>query len=376
MINNDFYSQIKNITRIIASACLLSMLLSYRLWLGERPFPSTPVFQFLPIFHHPTDWILLSACFLLLLGIIIFRNPQKLIISFIVIAIFISMQDQNRWQPWFYQYLTMFFMLAFFNYRCDDIKKQKSIITTFQLMMAAIYFWSGIQKLNPNFLTDTFPWLMEPITNHLGKESLSYFDFLGRSFPLIETATGLMLLVPFLQKFGLIMSIMMHTFILFVLSPLGHNYNPVVWPWNIAMILFNIILFNKNSSFSLFNFRSGFKYYSSKFVIIFFVFFPLFNFFNYWDSYLSHNLYTGNTSNGVIYISDKIKNKLPIEIQKYAIGEMNQNRINIKYWCMMELGVPAYPEKRNFEAVTKTFYKYTNDSSEIYLMYTPKLKLK
>jgi hypothetical protein len=41
---------------------------------------------------------------------------------------------------------------------------------------------------------------------------------------------------------------------------------------------------------------------------------------------------------------------------------------------MRELGVPAYPEKRNFEAITKTFYKYSNDSSEIYLVYNPKLK--
>jgi hypothetical protein len=37
--------------------------------------------------------------------------------------------------------------------------------------------------------------------------------------------------------------------------------------------------------------------------------------------------------------------------------------------------VPAYPEKRNFEAITRFFYKYANDSAEVYLMYTPKLKL-
>jgi hypothetical protein len=43
---------------------------------------------------------------------------------------------------------------------------------------------------------------------------------------------------------------------------------------------------------------------------------------------------------------------------------------------MMELGVPAYPEKRNFDKVFKTLYQYTNDSSSIYLMYDPKLKLK
>ena len=102
---------------------------------------------------------------------------------------------------------------------------------------------------------------------------------------------------------------------------------------------------------------------------------PLFNFVNLWDSYLSHNLYSGNTSNGVIYISDALETKLPEKIRKYSLGELNQNQITIKYWCMMELGVPAYPEKRNFESITSTFYKYATDSSEVYLLYTPKLKV-
>ena len=117
------------------------------------------------------------------------------------------------------------------------------------------------------------------------------------------------------------------------------------------------------------------QFHSIKIVFVLFIMMPLFNFFNNWDSYLSHNLYTGNTSNGVIYISDAVESKLPAEIKKYSKGEMNLNQITIKYWCMMELGVPAYPEKRNFAAVTQTFYKYTTDSSEIYFMFTPKLKL-
>lgn len=82
---------------------------------------------------------------------------------------------------------------------------------------------------------------------------------------------------------------------------------------------------------------------------------PLLNFFNLWDSYLSHNLYSGNTSGGVVYVSDSVENKLPEAIKPYSIGELNQNQITIKYWCMMELGVPAYPEKRNFEAISNTF---------------------
>jgi len=375
MTKDNSCSRIRIITRVTAIACLCSMALCYKLWMGDRNFPVTPVFDFIPELHHPFDIILPALAGVLLVCIALFRSPQKLIIPFIFIAVFMMAQDMNRMQPWFYQYLLMFFILAFFNFRCDDSRLQSSIIITFKLMIAAVYFWSGLQKLNPNFLADTFPWLMEPVTNHMAAGSIEHFRFLGYSFPLIETATGTCLLIPSLQKLAVMSAIIMHVFILFILSPLGHNYNPVVWPWNVAMILFVLLLFYNDIHFSMVDLRNAFSYHSVKIVIALFVLMPLLNFFNTWDSYLSHNLYSGNTSGGVIYVSDSVESKLPAYIKPYCFGELNQNQITIKYWCMMELGVPAYPEKRNFVAVTNTFYKYAADSSEVYLMYSPKLKV-
>jgi uncharacterized membrane protein YphA (DoxX/SURF4 family) len=374
MSKENSCSQIRILTRITAIACLAGMLLCYKLWLGERNFPTVPVFKFLSL-QHPFDLILPVIAGVLLICIAIFRNPQKFIIVFFIAAFLLAMMDQNRWQPWFYQYSLMFFVLCFFNFRCDDTRQQQAIIATFKLMLAAIYFWSGLQKLNPHFLSDTFPWLMEPVTNHMAEGSIRHFQFLGYAFPLIEIFTGICLLIPAIQKPAVIMAIIMHLYVLFVLSPLGHNYNQVVWPWNIAMILFALILFYNESAFGLTAIRNAFSYHSFKIVIALFVMMPLFNFFNSWDSYLSHNLYSGNTSNGVIYVSDSVKSKLPAYLQSYAIGDFNQHQINIKYWCMMELGVPAYPEKRNFDAVTGTIYKYSDDPSQVYLMFTPKLKL-
>jgi hypothetical protein len=78
-------------------------------------------------------------------------------------------------------------------------------------------------------------------------------------------------------------------------------------------------------------------------------------------------------SNGIIYVSDKVKEKLPKHIQPYVEG--NENQIRIKYWCMTELGVPPYPEKRNFESIANTFYTYSLDKSEIYFEFIPKIKV-
>jgi uncharacterized membrane protein YphA (DoxX/SURF4 family) len=374
MTKDNSCAQIRTITRIVAFCCLAGMLLSNQLWLEERNFPTSPLISLINL-RHPFDLILpgLAGLFLVCAGI--FRNPQKCIIVFLVIAFILAFLDLNRWQPWFYQYMLMFFILSFFNYRCDDSRKQEIIITTFKLMIAAVYFWSGLQKLNPNFLSDTFPWLMEPITSRIGEGSLENFKMLGYAFPVIETLTGIFLLIPGLQRPAVISATLMHVFILFVLSPFGHNYNYVVWPWNIAMILIVFVLFYKEPSFNFRKIRNTFHFYPSLIVTILFVLMPLFNFFNSWDSYLSHNLYSGNTSNGVIIVSEQMKNKLPAHIQQYAFPDENEFQINIKYWCMKELKVPPYPEKRNFAAVTNTLFSFTKDSTEIYLYYTPKIKI-
>ena len=193
-------SQIRIITRIIAIACLLSMLLSYKLWLGDRVFPLTPVFDFLPAFYHPLDIVLFCVAIFLLICITVLRNPQKYILSFLICAFILALLDRNRWQPWFYQYVLMLFVVSFFNYRCDDTKQQQAIVTIFKLMIAAVYFWSGLQKLNPNFLADTFPWLMEPITNHMAKGAINHFTWLGKMFPMIEFLTGIALFITPVKK--------------------------------------------------------------------------------------------------------------------------------------------------------------------------------
>jgi hypothetical protein len=368
-------NQLRIITKIAAIACLISMLLSFNIWTNERSFPTSPLFNILPPIFHPIDYIIIAGCFLTIFLIAIVRNPQKLIILFLVIGLVLLVFDLNRWQPWFYQYYLMFFLLSFFNYRCDDTKQLVALITILKIMIAAIYFWSGLQKFNPNFIADTFPWLLEPITDQLGDNSLSHFKILGYAFPLIESVSGIILLINPIKKLGVILIVSMHVFILFVIGPLGHNYNPVVWPWNLAMIAFSLILFNNEIDFKLIDFRTMFRYHSIKIVFLLFILMPQLNFFNKWDSYLSHNLYSGNTSSGDIFLSKETKEQLPESIQKYAVISDQEYAIAIKYWCMKETGVPAYPEQRNFESIKNAMVKYTKDTSGIYLTFTPKLKI-
>ncbi len=371
MTKDNSCFQIRLITRLTALACLISVAISYKLWTSDRQFPLSPIFDFVPNLNFPFDYVLLSILICLLLLILLMRNPQKFIIAFLILSLIISIQDMNRWQPWFYQYLSMFFILSFLNYRYTTIKKQNAILTIIKLMIASIYFWSGLQKLNPNFIADTFPWLMKPF--HI--KEINNFQYIAKSFPIIECLSGLLLLHNKTKKIATIIICLMHLFILYVIGPIGHNYNPVVWFWNIAMVGFCYILFFNKTTFSFNDFRTALKYHFIKIIFILFCLMPQLNFFNFWDSYLSHNLYSGNTSNGIIYLSDKLKSNLPNHIQQYIVGDSGSFSINIKYWCMQETGVPAYPEKRNFDKILNYVSTFSKEKSELYLDYAPKLTI-
>lgn len=137
----------------ICLGLLAGLLLSHRLWAGARFYPLTPAFPFLQPPPFPVDSVALSA-FIILLGLIILiSQPARLIYAFVALALIDALFDQSRWQPWFYQYL--FMLLAVALRRKDACR----------LIIVCIYFWSGMQKLNPGFVHETFPWMFGPVAH-------------------------------------------------------------------------------------------------------------------------------------------------------------------------------------------------------------------
>src|ERR1019366_5120531 len=92
------------ITRLICFFWLVAKAISWKVWLADRVFPIVPPFNFLfvPSFIHLVLFIFsLSA----LLALFIFPSKRFLLISVIIIEVFSCLLDQNRWQPWEYQYI-------------------------------------------------------------------------------------------------------------------------------------------------------------------------------------------------------------------------------------------------------------------------------
>lgn len=371
--NVALYKRLRAAKNIIAIGMILSIATSWRLWTNDRFFPQVPMFNFGFEINNLTSYILFGLFGLSIVGLLVSRFARPFVVTSFVLGIVLVIIDQNRLQPWFYMYMIMLFVLCFYNWRVDEPKNYTAIYTSLTLVIGGVYLWSGIQKLNPNFMSHTWTWFIKPLESILTPEQCTISYKFGYAVPFMEIAIGIGLFFEQTKKIMIPLVITMHVIILVVLSPLFHNYNPTVWGWNFAMILLVYVLFagNTNSKYKHLSYLVEFKPIFAVAIICFVL--PVFNLFNKWDSYLSANLYSGNTTKANIYLSKSAKSKLPYYIQHF-VKEQNDNlyELEVKTWALNEIGIPGYPEKRMYEALQVYIQKITCCDDEITLFINEK----
>jgi predicted DCC family thiol-disulfide oxidoreductase YuxK/uncharacterized membrane protein YphA (DoxX/SURF4 family) len=352
---------------IILVFCV-GLIMSSRLWIGPRTFPPAPVLSFLPSSIYPVDLFLYGALFVLAGAILVSAKPQKFIFSFLGVVIVFCLLDQTRWQPWVYQYGFLLGALALFSWDSDDVEGRKRALNIARLIVATTYIFSGLQKLNLNFINNDFPWIVEPITNAF-PAALDPLYALGIGAPFIQIGFGFGLLTRKYRRISLILAISMHVFILATFGPFGHNWNNIIWPWTAAMAGLDLLLFTGQQQFSLRNifWSNGYPYQVG--VLVLFAILPFLSFFNLWDSYLSSALYSGNLTEATIYATDKGRDSLPASIKAYLVHTSpNTNVLNIQRWAIEDLNVLPYPETRVYKIIAKAVCERSQSPADFVLL--------
>ncbi len=343
---------------------LVGFALSPKLWLSSRFYPLTPVWSFLGPIRFPGDYVLLFTLVGLLVALI-FAPRRPIMIAALVLIAWLALQDQSRWQPWFYQYVVMLLVIGL-----AGSDRQTAALNTCCLIIAATYIWSGLAKLNPSFSTAIFPAFVEPFAARGLRLAPWLVRDLAFATSIFECAVGVGLLIKRLRPAALFCAIAMHVSILMVLGPLGRGFNAVIWPWNVTMIAFLLILFLRRGE------QVGFRdvvwgrgFVFQKVVLALFGVLPALSFFHLWDDYLSSALYTGNTNSGVIYFTDEAFEQLPEEIQDHVIeAGTNRSSLDINNWSFDELHVPAYSEIRIYRNVARRICGYVSGGSGVELI--------
>lgn len=353
-----FYSADKNIL-ILKVTCLFwlfAKLLSWRIWTANRLLPTVPLFEFLDRIPSIVHTVLFVSSVILIMLLFLTKN-RSLLISVLAIEIFLCLLDQNRVLPW--EYLYIFIIVVFI----VNANTPGYIMPAIILILASTYFYSGLCKLNEGFLHIVWgnmilhAFFKVPLAM-IGKTWIYYIGYL---LGVIELLLGIGLLIKKVRLASVVSLAFLHLFILFFLGPLGLRGYRVLWPWNLSMIFFLLIIL-----FSTIPKPDDIKPIAkgwNKLVILCWVVLPAFSFWGLWDNNLSSNLFSANLPRMVICVNDTSKcRELKRFISRRDIaGTCNGNaKIDLHVWAFIETGVAAYPEMRTYRVIQKKLeQKYT-----------------
>jgi len=286
------------IYRIIVFGLLAQVLLSWPLW-----WKAKGVVSYLPIFTVVDGWIeesyLVIFPIFLLLTILSLFFPKKRVLTkiLLVTGLILVIGNIHRLQVWFYFYGLLLFLFVW--------KKKvasESIFLTARLVLVGVYVWSGLHKFNIHFEEDIFPWLIEP----LGITLLSWVAYGAGG---IEVLIGFGLLFNPTRRLSVFCCFLFHGLILGLLGPLGHNWNMVVWPWNLVMPVLVLFLFFKTQHLGLKISKSSILTFLPSLVVLILVWvFPVFNYFSFTPEQLSFKMYAGSHPEVVLFFGEKDRN--------------------------------------------------------------------
>ncbi len=328
---------------------LSSMALSFPLWVQTDSIAAVPVFGRLPILSPLIEWGMYIGVFCLALVSLISPRPQRYLCGLLgIVAVFVLF-DQLRLQPWLYQYWFMLLPLAVYSWQWRDRVSTNAVLNTLRILIAGIYFYSGLQKINPMFFQEVFPWMVEPIAAFLPTSLNLIPASFGLFVPFIEIGIGIGLLTKRFRFAALVGVICMMVFVLITLGPLGYGWNSVVWPWNLAIAASAWLLYYKTANVSFKNVFRVRHFLPHKVIILLFLVMPAFSFFGYWDSYPSYSLYSGNITDAQVFVSSKLVSPALENAAFLAYGGMVW--IDLQTLSFNERNVPMYPETRIYTKV-------------------------
>ena len=336
-------------------ALVAHIALTPKLWFGPgRTFPEVPFF---PDFSLPpfAD-TLLTIIMLTSVPAMMMKHQGFALMAFPVFGIsllLLTIDDVNRLQVWMYFDLLLLGGIAY-------IKEEKQVKTFLLLMLGIVYAWSAIHKMQIYFFTEIVPWLLTPFGYTPEDFNLQAQNFseltpsqnIGFVFIIGEILLVLSICWHRTRKIGLYAGILMHLVLLYILGPLGNNYNSSVWPWNVQCLIFLILLIRTENKIWV-SLASLKKSLLTVVVVIILKVVPLLNMFGLTSNTMAFHLYSGQGNEGFIHVTE-----LPTVADEELVlkSMIGQGDFSISLWCLYDMNVIFLDSKSNYRYVFNKLY--------------------
>ena len=227
---------LRAVSALACAGLFATLWVGRRMWLGDEVFGDLPAWPGAPL--PPATLGSLHFGWLLAGLVPVWLRPHEPGWAVAWLALFLVrvVPDRLLWQPYLYLFA---WLLAFAALGLRTRGPQGAALDACRWALAGAYLWSGLHKLNPVFLDEGAAWLLGPF----GVDEGWPLAAIGRAAAATEIGLGAALLVPALWRPACLGLVGMHALILAALGPAGRDYNPVIWPWNAAMVLLLCVLF-------------------------------------------------------------------------------------------------------------------------------------
>lgn len=257
---------------LVAGCQAATLVITWPLWQVHQTPPMLPA--------APLPEVDLGVVLMASLAVILVR-PTLGVALHTALTVYACLIDQTRLQP---EIVSLIFLL----WGSLPSKTAKAFA---RYHLVSMWAFAGVNKLlSPEFMHGTAQWILGGLVRTPPPLLREHAGYLIAGF---ELGVGLLALYPRTRRLAAFAAFALHATILLDLSPLGHNWNQAVWPWNVALAFSGFAL--------IWGWRDGpilalgRAHLLARPAIVLVALAPIGFYFGVTDAYLAHNLYTSNT---------------------------------------------------------------------------------
>ncbi|MDO5976550.1 MauE/DoxX family redox-associated membrane protein [Flavivirga jejuensis] len=336
---------------------LIPFLLSFPAWLSNRGFPTIPLFFKSLEFNYYIDLSLLIIFGLSAIWFLLKDNGRGGL-YFFLIYVLLSIFDQTRIQPFFFEIAIIIFFYYLFRNNFNHFK------IAFFLLMAGTYIWSGLHKANTVF----FEFWFEGLNKRIPFVPVFLRQIFTWAIPFLEALFGVALLFNKTRKLGIFMLALMHAMVLITFTYGGVGYT--VFPLNMVNVILLFMMY-RGLDWNILKLKQS-KSLNIKIIAFYALILPSLNLIGYYDHLLAFSYFSGKPSFcNIIFLEGYDRSKLPEEIQNVVREFEGSYYININEWGNVYVNLLCYPEDRVYLHLQDYLETFTGEETT-YLQYYKK----
>jgi hypothetical protein len=270
----------------------------------------------------------------------------------VMLTVGLILQDQNRLQPWVYQFVMMTLALA--------MTSEARALALARVFLVALYVHSGLSKLDVSFCDELGRTFLETAVHPFGLTPERWPRVWSRTavlaMPLGELAAGIGLVFARTRRIALVGVVSLHIALIAILSPAGMGHSAIVLVWNAAVLVEDVILFGAPGT--VWPGISGTTVDRAVAALVLIaVLLPLGERSGVWDTWPSFALYASHAERTDVFIDHDELETFPAEVKRHGSSRAEEGwvRIDLTAWSRSERGVPLYPQGRTANGVAEAF---------------------